>query len=201
MAAALGYRGNDAGRSFTIVFFTDGMPTIGETNTDKILANIQAKNSANTRIFTFGVGDDVNATFLDAISDKTRALSTYVRPQEDIEAKVSGLYSKISNPVLTNLKISATNDVSFNEIYPAELPDLFHNTQLIVMGRFSGKGPAAIKLEGMVGMEKKEFVYEVTFPEKTNDDHAFVEQLWARRKVGLHARPDPGQRREEGAGR
>ena len=33
-------------------------------------------------------------------------------------------------------------------------------------------------------MEKKEFVYEVTFPEKTNDDHAFVEQLWARRKVG-----------------
>ena len=37
----------------------------------------------------------------------------------------------------------------------------------------------------MVGMEKKEFVYDVTFPEKTNDDHAFVEQLWARRKVGF----------------
>ncbi len=184
LAAALGYRTDDMGRSFTIVFFTDGQPTIGETNTDKILQNIQAKNTANTRIFTFGVGDDVNATFLDAIADKTRALSTYVRPQEDIEAKVSGLYSKISNPVLTNLKVSATNDISFNEIYPAELPDLFHNSQLIVMGRYSGKGPAAIKLEGMVGMEKKEFVYEVTFPEKTNDAHAFVEQLWARRKVG-----------------
>jgi Ca-activated chloride channel family protein len=184
MAAALGFRDNDPGRSFTIVFFTDGMPTIGETNTDKILANIQAKNTANTRIFTFGVGDDVNATFLDAIADKTRALSTYVRPQEDIEAKVSGLYSKISNPVLTNLKISATNGISFNEIYPPELPDLFHNSQLIVMGRFSGKGPAAIKLDGMVGMEKKEFVYDVAFPDKTNDAHGFVEQLWARRKVG-----------------
>ena len=184
MAAALGYRTDDPGRSFTIVFFTDGQPTIGETNTDKILQNIQAKNTANTRIFTFGVGDDVNATFLDAIADKTRALSTYVRPQEDIEAKVSGLYAKISNPVLTNLKVSATNDITFSEIYPAELPDLFHNSQLIVMGRYSGKGPAAIKLEGMVGMEKKEFVYEVTFPEKTNDGHGFVEQLWARRKVG-----------------
>ncbi len=184
MAAALNFRTSDAGRSFTIVFFTDGMPTVGETNTDKILANIQAKNSANTRIFTFGVGDDVNATFLDSIADKTRALSTYVRPQEDIEAKVSGLYSKISNPVLTNLKLSATNNVEFSEIYPPELPDLFHNNQLIVMGRFSGKGPSAVKLEGMVGMEKKEFVYEVTFPEKTNDEHAFVEQLWARRKVG-----------------
>ena len=185
MAAALGYRTNDAGRSFTIVFFTDGMPTVGETNIDKILANIQAKNNANTRIFTFGVGDDVNATFLDSIADKTRALSTYVRPQEDIEAKVSGLYSKISNPVLTNLKLTATNGVELSEIYPPELPDLFHNNQLIVMGRFSGKGPAAVKLEGMVGMEKKEFVYDVTLPEKTNDSHAFVEQLWARRKVGF----------------
>ncbi len=184
MAAALNFRTNDAGRSFTIVFFTDGMPTVGETNIDKILANIQAKNNANTRIFTFGVGDDVNATFLDSIADKTRALSTYVRPQEDIEAKVSGLHSKISQPVLTNLKLTATNGVEFSEIYPPELPDLFHNNQLIVMGRFSGKGPAAIKLEGMVGMEKKEFVYDVTLPEKTGDEHAFVEQLWARRKVG-----------------
>jgi Ca-activated chloride channel homolog len=184
MAAALGFRGDDQGRAFTIVFFTDGQPTIGETNTDKILANIQAKNTANTRIFTFGVGDDVNATFLDAIADRTRALSTYVRPQEDIEAKVSGLYGKISNPVLTNLKVSATNDVAFSEIYPPELPDLFHNSQLVVMGRYSGKGPAAIKLEGLVGMERKEFVYEVTFPDRTNDAHGFVEQLWARRKVG-----------------
>ena len=184
MAAALGYRTDDKGRAFTIVFFTDGQPTIGETNTDKILQNIAANNTANTRIFTFGVGDDVNATFLDAIADKTRALSTYVRPAEDIEAKVSGLYSKISNPVLTNLKLSATNDISFNEIYPPELPDLFHGNQLIVMGRYAGKGASAIKLEGLVGMEKKEFVYEVTFPDKTNDDHAFVEQLWARRKVG-----------------
>jgi Ca-activated chloride channel homolog len=184
MAAALDYRTDDMGRSFNIVFFTDGQPTIGETNTDKILQNIAAKNTANTRIFTFGVGDDVNATFLDQIAERSRALSTYVRPAEDIEAKVSGLYSKINNPVLTNLKITPTNNVSFNEIYPADLPDLFHGNQLIVMGRFNGKGPSAIQLTGMVGMEKKNFAYDVSFPDKTNDDHAFVEQLWARRKVG-----------------
>ena len=80
-------------------------------NADKILKNTLAKNTANTRIFTFGVGDDVNATLLDQLAEQTRALSTYVRPAEDIEAKVSGLYGKISNPVLTNLKLSATNDV------------------------------------------------------------------------------------------
>ncbi len=184
LASALELRSNEEGRSFTVVFFTDGLPTIGETDADKIVKNTLAKNTANTRIFTFGVGDDVNATMLDRLADKTRALSTYVRPAEDIENKVSGLYSKISNPVLTNLKLTATADIKFSEIYPPELPDLFHGSQLIVLGRYSGKGAAAVKLSGQVGMESREFVYELMFPAKTGEEREFVEHLWARRKVG-----------------
>jgi Ca-activated chloride channel family protein len=184
LASALELRPKEEGRSFTVVFFTDGQPTIGETNAEKILTNTVAKNTANTRIFTFGVGDDVNATMLDQLAERTRALSTFVRPVEDIENKVSGLYSKISHPVLTNLKLSATNEVKFSEVYPAELPDLFHGGQLVVLGRYSGSGPAAIKLSGLVGKESREFVYEMTFPEKTNESRDFVEHLWARRKVG-----------------
>jgi Ca-activated chloride channel family protein len=184
LSSALELRNKEEGRSFTVVFFTDGQPTVGETDVNKIVKNTLDKNSANTRIFTFGVGDDVNATMLDQIADKTRAVSTYVRPAEDIENKVSGLYSKISNPVLTNLKLTATNDIKFSEMYPPDLPDLFHRSQLIVLGRFSGKGAAAVKLSGRVGMEEKEFVYELTFPEKTGSEREFVEHLWARRKVG-----------------
>jgi Ca-activated chloride channel family protein len=185
LASALELRTPEEGRTFTVVFFTDGQPTIGETDIDKIVKNTSAKNTANTRIFTFGVGDDVNATMLDQLAEKTRALSTYVRPAEDIENKVSGLYSKISHPVLTNLKLSATNDIKFSEVYPPELPDLFHGGQVVVLGRYAGKGPAAIKLSGQVGKESKEFVYELTFPDKTNDEREFVEHLWARRKVGF----------------
>ena len=184
MLTALGMRSSDTGRTFTIVFFTDGQPTIGETNPEKILKNIAGKNSGNTRIFTFGVGDDVNAAMLDQMAGQSRAVSTYVRPEEDIEAKVSGLYGKISHPVLANLKLTAGSDVSFSEIYPPELPDLFHGQQLIVLGRYSGKGPTAITLTGTAGKEDKEFVYEMTFPGKTGESKEFVEQLWARRKVG-----------------
>jgi Ca-activated chloride channel family protein len=184
LTSALDLRTKDDGRSFTVVFFTDGQPTIGESDPEKILKTVASRNTAETRIFTFGVGDDVNASMLDRLSEQTRALSTYVRPAEDIEVKVSGLYSKISNPVLTNLKLTTTNDVKVKEIYPPQLPDLFHGSQLVVFGRYSGKGPAAIKLTGQVGKETKEFVYELTFPDKTPGDHDFVEHLWARRKVG-----------------
>src|SRR5438876_11279647 len=121
---------------------------------------------------------------LDTLAEQTRAVSTYVRPAEDIEAKVSGLYSKISHPVLANLKLVTSGDIRLQEIYPPQLPDLFHGGQLVVLARYSGKGPAAVTLTGTVGMETKEFVYETIFPEKTGDAKAFTEHLWARRKVG-----------------
>ena len=74
--------------------------------------------------------------------------------------------------------------MKWKEIYPQQLPDLFHGSQLVVLGRYSGQGNTTVTLTGMVGNEKKEFTYEVTFPDKTGNDKAFVEDLWARRKVG-----------------
>ena len=184
LATALNYRPKDEGRTFNIVFFTDGQPTIGETNTDAILANFAKRNTYSTRVFTFGVGDDVNASMLDKLAADSRAIATYVRESEDIETRVTSLLGKISNPVLANLKLSVSSGVSLNEVYPPQLPDLFHGTQLVVLGRFTGNGHAAIKLSGNVGKETREFVYEINFPDKTGEDKNFVEDLWARRKVG-----------------
>lgn len=183
---AMAMRPNDAGRPFTMVFFTDGQPTVDETNPDKIIKNVMAKNTGNTRIFTFGVGDDVNAAMLDQLADSTRAVSTYVREAEDIEVKVSSLYGKISNPVLTDLRLTTSGNVQIHEMYPPKLPDLFQGTQLVVIGRYTGTGHSAIRLAGLVGQEKTEFVYEVNFPAKTEGESSkeFVEPLWARRKVG-----------------
>ena len=183
---AMAMRSGDAGRPFTLVFFTDGQPTVDETNPDKIIKNVLGKNTGNTRIFTFGVGDDVNAAMLDQLADSTRAIATYVREAEDIEVKVASLYGKISNPILTDLKLTAGDNVQIHEVYPPKLPDLFQGTQLVVIGRYTGSGHSAIRLTGMIGKEKTEFVYELNFPAKTESDMGkdFVEPLWARRKVG-----------------
>lgn len=182
---ALAMRSNDEGRTYTMIFFTDGQPTWGERNPHKIVENFKKKNTGNTRVFSFGVGDDVNTVLLDALADSTRAVSSYVRESEDIEAKVSSLYSKISNPVLANLKLKVGDGVTISEVFPQELPDLFHGTQLVVFGRYTGKGQTSITLTGQVGKETKEFVYELNFADKTEGHQGFVEDLWARRKVGF----------------
>jgi Ca-activated chloride channel family protein len=177
-------RSDDAGRMYTMIFFTDGQPTWGEKNINKIIENVNKKNTGNTRIFSFGVGNDVNTVLLDGLADNTKAISSYVREGEDIEHKVSSLYSKISNPVLANLKLKVGDGVTVSEVYPPNLPDLFHGSQLVVFGRYTGKGHTTIELTGTVGMETKTFTYELNFADKTGGDKGFVEDLWARRKVG-----------------
>lgn len=174
----------DEGRTFTVVFFTDGQPTVDERDPNKIVKNVAAQNTASTRIFTFGVGDDVNAAMLDQIAENSKALSTYVRPAEDISEKAASLNAKISNPVMTSVRIASTN-VKLSEMYPPRLPDLFHGSQLVVMGRYSGHGKGEIKLFGKVGKDDRELTYTVDFPSRTEDGKEFVEHLWARRKVGF----------------
>lgn len=171
-------------RNFTIVFLTDGLPTIGETQVPAIVKSVKDNNTAQTRIFVFGVGDDVNTHLLDQLADETRAASVYVRPQENLEHKVSSFFAKIAHPVMTNLELSVANPaIRFDESYPPRLPDLFHGSQLVVLGRFQGAGQTAIRLTGKLGAESKEYIFESTLPEEKREND-FVAGLWARRKVG-----------------
>ena len=181
--SALSLRDKNEDRMFTVAFFTDGQPTIGETNTDSILTEIKKNNSSNTRIFSFGLGNDLNAVFLDQIAEQTRAVSSYVRPKQEIAAKVESFFKKIHHPVLANLKLSTTGDVRLAEVYPPQLPDLFHGDQLVVLARYSGSGNEKIVLDGKVGSRELKFEYDLEFADRS-DNKPFVEELWARRKVG-----------------
>ncbi|MDH3583865.1 MAG: VIT and VWA domain-containing protein, partial [Phycisphaerae bacterium] len=183
--ACLGQRGRrDKGRPCMVIFLTDGRPTIGNTEEDVIVKAIAKKVSeASLRIFCFGIGTDINTHLLDRIAEKTRAFSQYVMPKEDLEVKVSNFYAKIDHPVLSDLQVKVDGDVRVTELYPRNLPDLFKGQQLVVFGRYTGDGDAAVRLSGSVGEREVEIVYEGNFPDKAGE-HEFIPRLWATRRVG-----------------
>jgi Ca-activated chloride channel family protein len=168
------------GPSF-IIFLTDGLPTVGETDINNILKNVKDANKSSTRLFVFGVGYDVNTRLLDRLAQDNYATSDYVRPSEDIEVKVSAFYKKVSYPVLTDLRLSFDR-VETYDLYPQELPDIFKGTQLLVLGKYKGDGPTRVTLTGSAQGSDQRFVYEVNFsPDEHND---FIPRLWATRRIG-----------------
>ena len=183
LAKALANRPGKADRPYVIVFLTDGRPTVGVTDENQIRSNVTKKNEENTRIFCFGIGTDVNTHLLDSVAEDTRAFSQYVLPEEDIEVKVSSFFTKIKEPVLASPKLVFPGSMRVTKMYPAALPDVFKGEQLVVAGRYSGKGSGAIRLEGSVNGETKSYSYDADFP-ATSSDHDFIPRLWATRRVG-----------------
>ncbi|HXG47084.1 MAG TPA: VIT domain-containing protein [Methylomirabilota bacterium] len=180
---ALALRPEKNERPCVIVFLTDGKPTVGITAEDRIVEGVEKANQSGLRIFCFGIGTDVNTHLLDRITETTRAHSTYVLPEEDIEVKVSGFYSKIKEPVLAGLRLTFPEGVRVMQLHPASLPDLFKGDQLVIAGRYSGPGAGAIRLEGVVDGETRSFSFDARFPDRASD-HDFIPRLWAVRRVG-----------------
>ncbi|MEI8374036.1 MAG: VIT and VWA domain-containing protein [Planctomycetota bacterium] len=183
---------NDAGRPSYVVFLTDGLPTVGESNEMRIVANSKEFNKIHARVFCFGVGYDLNARFLDKLVRENFGQSEYVRPDENIEEHVAKLYNRIESPVLTGMKMRYDFDTVKTEegspisrVYPREAGDLFAGDQLVIVGRYKKAGAAKVVLTGRIGDKEEKFDFPATFVEQSSDESlAFVEKLWAVRRVG-----------------
>jgi len=169
-------------RPAIVLFVTDGLPTIGETDVEKILKHAKERAPAK-RLFAFGVGDDVNTKLLDRLAAENRGARDYVASAESIEEKVSNLYAKLAKPAMTDLEL-VIDGVATSAVHPRRLPDLFHGGEILVAGRYAKGGDAVIRLRGKVGGDAREIVEEVKFPD-VETRHEFLPRLWAVRRVGF----------------
>lgn len=177
-------RAPDASRPLSVVFLTDGQPTIGETEPERILAALKQQPAvADARLFVWGVGADLNTHLLDRLALEHRGERYYVLPGEDVEVAMSNFYDTIASPVLTDLELSFEGGARVHDVYPRRLGDLFQGHQVVVVGRFTGEGPTAVRLKGKLQGQPRELVFEGTFAR--GDDNPHVPVLWARRKIGF----------------
>jgi Ca-activated chloride channel family protein len=166
-----------------VIFLTDGQPTVGIQDPDVVIGNVSDAVSPSTRLFVFGVGDDVNTVLLDTLAQENRGAPQYVRPDEDIAAAVSSFYEKVSTPVLADIELDF-GDIEVSDVYPHPLPDLFAGTQLVVVGRYNGEGTVTLRLTGTVNGEEQTLTYSgQEFPRRATEMD-FLPRLWATRKIG-----------------
>jgi len=171
----------DGERPGTVIFLTDGLPTVGIESADGILEVAERAAPPRTQLFAFGVGYDVDTVLLDALATTFVGSSHYVSPEERIDTEVARLYEKVSTPVLSDVRIEI-DGVDTWDLAPAEVPGIFAGNQVLLTGRYDGSGEAAVKVNGTSAFGPEEFVYDVVFPERESSDPA-VAQLWAQRRV------------------
>jgi len=170
-----------------VVFLTDGQASTGETDPERIAGSAE-QGRGKFRVFSFGIGDDVNTYLLDRLTERARGTTEYIRPGENIERAVGTLAAKVASPVLTDVTIAAGSGIELYDMQPGNLPDLFAGDEMVVFGRYRGTGSAeqSVTVQGRRNGRQEEF--RTTFADRANDDARYIEQLWAARKAGALSR-------------
>ena len=180
-------RTDDAGRPFTVVFFTDGQPTVGETNPEKIVKKTLAKNTANTphlhlrRRRRRQRRDARPARRGDAGRQHLRPPRRGHRDQGREPLRQDQPPGADRPEARGRRRRPAARDLS-----AASCRTCSTAAQLVVIGRYTGKGHAAVQADrqGRRGEEGVRLRGDLPRADASDTGKDFVEQLWARRKVG-----------------
>ena len=171
----------DNGRLPLVLFVTDGEPTVGERNPERI-AEQAATERGRRRVFTFGVGADLNVALLERLALEGRGTAHFVRPNESVERAVSVVASRLTSPIATDLRVRVEG-ARLSRMHPAGPYDLFAGQDLVVLARYEGSGTILVRFEGQSANGPVSWTTEAELPERDREN-GFVARLWATQRVG-----------------
>src|SRR3954468_3237739 len=170
-----------SGRLPIILFLNDGQPTVGERDASVIAATV-AKERGPRRLFTFGVGSDVNVSLIEQLALEGRGTASFVRPEESVERAVGIVASRLTSPLVTDVRIHA-DGVRLLKMHPSQPVDIFAGEDLVLLARYDGDGNAVLRFDGQTTNGPVSWSTRVYFPERSREN-PFVARLWATQRVG-----------------
>lgn len=170
-----------AGRLAIVLFLTDGLPTVGERDGGAIASSV-AKRRGSRRVFTFGVGSDLNISLIEQLALEGRGTASFVRPEESVERAVGIVASRLTNPLVTDVRVRS-DGVRLVKMHPSGPVDIFAGEDLVILARYDGSGDAVVRFEGQTSNGPVSWGSRVRFPERSREN-PFVARLWATQRVG-----------------
>ena len=168
-----------------IIFLTDGQPTVGITNAAQLVTYIDglfSTNEAGIFLFNFGIGSDVNQQLLSIMADNHNGMATFLGNNE-VYAAITEFYNMIRNPVMLNPTFTVNPVGSVQEVYPANLPNLYLGKQMIVSGRYVTPQTTSITFSGQAYNNQVTYEYPLVLSENNSPNYQFLPKIWAKQKI------------------
>ncbi|MFA7638671.1 MAG: marine proteobacterial sortase target protein [Parvibaculum sp.] len=163
---------NDESRVRQIVFLTDG----AISNERELFTEITA-GLGRSRLFTVGIGSAPNSYFMTRAAEAGRGTFTHIGSEEQLTARMSELFEKLENPIMTNI-IATWPDGRKTETWPNSIPDLYKGEPIILSARMA-EAKGTLTLQGEVAGKP----WKVNMPISAGETRPGIGKLWARRKI------------------
>jgi Ca-activated chloride channel family protein len=162
---------NDKSHLRQVLFITDG-----EIGNEQDLFNAISAGRGRTRLFMVGIGSAPNTYLMTRASELGRGTFTQIGDPSQLNTRMTELFGKIGNPVITDLKAQIFGSTA--KVTPENLPDLYQGEPVMLMAD-SASLSGVLKITGMNGDQP----WEVKLPLAQAAQGTGISKLWARRKI------------------
>ncbi|KAG7477976.1 hypothetical protein MATL_G00075510 [Megalops atlanticus] len=170
-----------------VILLTDGDPTSGETNPDRIQQNVRNAMGGNITLFCLGFGFDVSYKFLDVMAQQNNGLAKRIYEDSDAALQLHGFYTDVASPLLSEIDVRY-QEKAVDSLTTNNFKQLFNGSEIVVAGRLSDNDLDNFLVEVFAQGVDEEISFkgqastrewDVIFPDQEYIFGDFTERLWA----------------------
>uniref|UniRef100_A0A672TRY9 Inter-alpha-trypsin inhibitor heavy chain 5 n=1 Tax=Strigops habroptila TaxID=2489341 RepID=A0A672TRY9_STRHB len=144
----------DARSVSLIIFLTDGRPTVGETQSLKILSNTKDAIRDKFCLFTIGIGNDVDHKLLERMALENCGMTRHFQEDEDAASHLKGFYDEIGTPLLSDIRVDYPED-NVEQVTQNFFPNYFNGSEIIIAGKLINRTSDSLHVEVTASNSKK----------------------------------------------
>lgn len=164
------------GVSRTVIIATDGYVSV-----EKDAFQVIRDHLGEANLFAFGIGSSVNRFLIEGIARAGMGEPFVILKPDQAATKAAEFRQLIQTPALTGIKVQYDGFAAY-EVDPPQIPDVFAERPVVIVGKWRGEPKGEIVLSGTQGDKPYRQIFKVaeTAPSPAN---AALRSLWARSRI------------------
>ncbi|MCJ8744185.1 hypothetical protein PDJAM_G00115570 [Pangasius djambal] len=169
------------GSASILILLTDGDPTSGETNTERIQENIKKAIGGKFPLYCLGFGFDVNFDFLEKMALENDGVARRIYEDSDADLQLQGFYEEVATPLLTDVQL---NYIGAANLTQTSFRQYYNGSEIVVAGQITDNSLETFQTEVIAISKNTNITYQDSVSTKDVIDvlpqhENFIQRLWA----------------------
>uniref|UniRef100_A0AAZ1XGT3 VWFA domain-containing protein n=1 Tax=Oreochromis aureus TaxID=47969 RepID=A0AAZ1XGT3_OREAU len=170
---------NREGSASILILLTDGDPTSGVTNLEKIQSNVRQAIAGKFPLYCLGFGFDVNFNFLEKMSLQNNGVARRIYEDSDADLQLKGFYEEVATPLLTDVTMIYVGGTNLTQ---TNFSHYYNGSEIVVAGEITDNNIETFTPQVVAISSNRRIIFSnpnetVESTGTVSDDH--IQRVWA----------------------
>uniref|UniRef100_A0A8C4T4A3 Inter-alpha-trypsin inhibitor heavy chain H3 n=1 Tax=Erpetoichthys calabaricus TaxID=27687 RepID=A0A8C4T4A3_ERPCA len=170
-----------------IILLTDGDPTSGEVNKNKIQENVKNAIAGEINLYCLGFGEYLDFNFLEKLSLENSGIARRIYEKSDASLQIQGFYDEVASPLLSKIQMQYPEN-AIADLTKNTFGQYYNGSEIIVAGHITDNNlqDFAVDVNALGISGEQNLKLETKIPENEESFKSqqyifgeYTERLWA----------------------